>query len=369
MKRIFSKKSGFTLIEIVVAFAIFAIMSTMILSMIRLTVDENKSNNEFADSIEEQTNYLAYHYIADSEKYDPNETEDGAFQLIFNNSAGTLVSDISMKYAMRSSVTLDEEGNANTNMGEGINYFVGNVDYADASNVQNNNGQNEGDTISGLGNSQAARYDTRIMGSKNIDEICIDNVVKDTTYSVPGKTRYFIECHASGNSLLNVASEDAPYLQYKLRFCDTSYQEMEGVDKNGDKYMYKVYNDAQILECGYVTSNDLVWSDACKDYRDTSITIGDNKNYKYTVEPTGNGTIRIGLPTSNTSGFTSGEHTRFYVVFSGDPQLTVNSFGDNGNGGDYTAYPIYDENNNETGDYNLNIYGAFPYEKLEKVVE
>ena len=48
MKRIFSKRSGFTLVEIIVAFAIFAIMMSMIMQILQLSVSQRRANNEFA---------------------------------------------------------------------------------------------------------------------------------------------------------------------------------------------------------------------------------------------------------------------------------------------------------------------------------
>lgn len=370
MKRIFSKKSGFTLIEIIVAFAIFAIMSTMILSMVRLTVAQQQSNNEFADSIEDQTAYLAYHYIDSSEKYDPDGTADGTFQMSFYDADGNLISDPHMDYAMRSSVN-------GTDGGEGINYFVGNTEYADAGNIQDGGASGEGDVIPGLGNSQAARYDTRISGSRNIENITIRQVVKDPTYNVAGKTRYLIQCSAYGTPEANVLDEDKGYLQYKLRFCGKTYTEVEGVGADGKTYLYKIYDEAEILDCGYVNhkpgDGSISWKDGyCPNYRNyypsDANAYSSGKN-AYTVEPTSKSTVRIGIPINSWSynGFSNSSFTTFYVVFSGDPQLTIDSFGSNGVNGKYTAFPLLEDDGTlSTTDYNLNIYGAYVYEKTEK---
>lgn len=371
MKRIFSKKSGFTLVEIVVAFAIFAIMSAMILSMVRLTVQQQNSNNEFADSIEDQTGYLAYHYIDDSEKYDTTESADGAFELKFYDKDGDLVSNTSMDYAMRSSVG----GVAGS--GEGINYFVGNTDYADAGSVQNGATPGEGDVIPGLGNSQAARYDTRLSGSKNIDFIQIHNVVKDTTYTGTG-VRYLIECSAKGSNADTevdgtVPNEDIAYLQYKFRFVNSnSFKEIEGTGTDGKTYTYKIYDDAKILDCGYVNGvfTNLTES-SFVNYRLYSPT-SDKTYNKYSVEQTSGNIVRIGIPFIQNNdfykkGFQSSAFTRFYVVFDSDPGLSVSSFGSNGSTGKYTAYPMLEDDGTLSADeFNLNIYGAYTYEKTLK---
>ncbi len=370
MKRIFSKKSGFTLVEIVVAFAIFAIMSAMILSMVRLTVQKQQSNNEFADSLEQQTGYLAYHYIDDTEKYDPTGTADGAFQLAFVDEDGNTVCDVSMDYATRSSV----DGSSSA---EGINYFVGNTDYADANSIQNGGTSGDGDVIPGLGNSQSARYDTRLSGSKNIDFIQIYNVVKDTTYTGTG-VRYIIECSAKGSNIDTeadgtVAGEDIAYLQYKFRFVDSnSYTEVDGTGTDGKTYTYKIYDDATILDCGYVNSTLSGLSEsAFVNYRLYSPS-SDKTYNKYSVEQTSGNIVRIGIPFIKNNdfykkGFQSSVFTRFYVVFASDPGLTINSFGSNSSNGKYTAYPMLEDDGTlSTTDYNLNIYGAYTYEKTLK---
>lgn len=359
MKRIFSKKSGFTLVEIIVAFAVFAIMSTMILSMVDLTVKQKSKNTEFASSVDEQTGYLTYHYIDKDDKYDPTkDTGSTQFQLSFYDKSNALVCDVSMKYAMRSSV--EDSDNA----GEGINYFVGNADYTETDDLGGGGGGGS-DPISGIDTgSQVSRYDSRLFGSKNLECIQIHKVVKDTTYDVSGQSRYFIECSAKGESVDSagtVPKEDVPYLQYKLRFVSSKdYNMVDGKSSDGKTYTYKIYEEAPILECGYVTTSDLVWNDmTCEDYRLHTTKNGDD----YTIEKTSDCIIRISIPLAygkTSSGFAGSNHTRLYVVFDGDPELTIDSFGANSNGGKYEVYI------DDAGEYNLNIYGAFPYEKTLK---
>ena len=50
MKRLFSKKSGFTLVEIIVAFAVFSIMASMIIQILNLTVSHQQSNRAFEEN-------------------------------------------------------------------------------------------------------------------------------------------------------------------------------------------------------------------------------------------------------------------------------------------------------------------------------
>lgn len=383
MKKLFSKRSGFTLVEIIVAFAIFAIMSGMILSMIRITVLERKSNMEFAKDTEVETQYLAKHYVGDSDKYDKDtevDTAKGAFALSFvDNESGDVVCDVSMDYGVRTyDINYDEEGNVvsaavGKNL-DGVNYFVGDTEYKGTEEGSGN--EPTVDDIAGaFGNSQTARYDTRISGSKGLDYIEISKVVKDTTYNVPGKSRYFIECCCRNpEPALGTAIQpnETTFLQYKLRFCSTvDYDEKEVI--SGDKtYIYKIYKEAKILDYGYVNSKTLAWSDSdCVGYTSHSPTSDDVHN-KYTVERISDSTMRIGIPFKSgyDKGFDVLSATRFYVVFEGDPKISTTSFGQDptiSNGAAiYKNFPIYDENGQKTNKLNPNIYGAYIYTKEEK---
>lgn len=365
MKRIFSKKSGFTLVEIIVAFAIFAIMSTMILSMVDLTVKEKGKTSELANSIDEQTGYLTYHYIDDDDAFDSEkDTADGMFSLNFVDSGGNSLGSVSMDYITRSAV--DGE-----NSSEGINYFIGKTDYL-AESTEQKDSSSSNDAI---GNSQQSRYDTRITGSNDLAYIkmydiweCSDSDYADE-YTNRGMTKYYVKCSALGNESTGIADEDLPYLQYKIRFCDDTYKLVEGTDESGKSCQYKVYDAADIVTCGYVKGATE------KDYKRVDAS---DTDYPCSVMQLADGKVRIA---TKGDGFDSSVVT-FYVVFKGDPfaQYKTNgtldkgkalkSFGTNGTADGtavkYTAYPIYRDDGSESGKYNQNIYGASPYEKITK---
>ncbi|MDE6031547.1 MAG: prepilin-type N-terminal cleavage/methylation domain-containing protein, partial [Oscillospiraceae bacterium] len=61
MSKIFSKRSGFTLVEIIVAFAVFAIMAAMLVSLTGLAVRQRQSNLDFSRELSNQQAYLASH--------------------------------------------------------------------------------------------------------------------------------------------------------------------------------------------------------------------------------------------------------------------------------------------------------------------
>ncbi len=342
MKRLFSKKSGFTLVEIIVAFAIFAIMATMILSMVQLTVKQRNLNNQFADNIENDNRYLAEHYIGDSDKYDSSEAKSGTFNLTFP-SAGI---DAKLDYQLR--------GNPEyTNEAGGVNYFVGKTEYTGVGDMDD-----DGDNapVEGFGNQQDSRYTTWITGTEGIEYVAIENVVKDTSYTGPG-VRYFIKCMANGSG---VEEDYKRYSQYRLSFRTTDYSEVKRTDADGNTKKYKVYKPAKILEFGYVNSSDLVWNDATCEKSTAFVPRETETHNKYIVEQTSTNTLHFTCP-YRVTGYGLSSSSKIWVVFE-DETLVLNesSFGDNGTAGSGTTKKYY----NYSGEYTDNIFGAFELEEI-----
>ena len=391
MKKLFSKRSGFTLVEIIVAFAVFAVMSGMILSMIRVTVSERQSNMDFAKDTEVKSKYLSTHYIGEEDKYDKDKEVEGAtgtFNLKFvDTETDGVLCDVSMDYGTRTyDIEYDEYGEVSkaeiSRELDGVNYFVGNTVYDSEGGIDD--GPKTDDIVGAFGNGQSSRYDTRLSGSKGLEYIKIFKVVKDETFNEPGKTRYLIECAAS-NPLPQlgtaVSPADTVFLQYKLRFCCSDVFDEQTITSGDKTYLYKIPKEAKIADFGYVNNSNLVWSDVtCESYTEyvPSHDVGDNYN-KYTVEQISESTIRIGVPFKSgyDRGFSGSDKTRFYVVFEedkaegipADPKLTTKSFGSNatedGTASKYTSFPIY-ENDKATDRLNPNIYGAYIYTKEEQ---
>ncbi len=379
MKRIFSNKSGFTLIEIIVAFAIFAIMASMILQMLRLTVAQRNNNAEYATSITTDSFNLATHYMNDADKYGASETADGQFNLDFQSvGAGNIAIDYAVRAALPTDTTdpnyIDPTDSAYTSAvknEDGINYFVGNVDYTTTSDP------NPPDDITNpLGNNVTSRVDTRISGSKNLKFVWINQVVKDTSSTVPaGHSRYFIECYASSDGM---PDEDIPYAQYRLRFCSSTETSIVETEEDGKTYEYTIPVEAVIADYGYINDDKLVWDTDCIDAGDHVISSATQPWNRYKVDKTSASTLRVGCafikPSWDQSGYPleGSIATRIWVEFVGDPGLTIESFGQNvtdvdnrttyGRGYKFTNYPA----DATTGEMHPNIYGAFEYNKVEK---
>lgn len=166
MKRLYSKKSGFTLVEIIIAFAIFAIMATMITQILNLTIMHRTSNKNFDNYLQDQGKTL----IAKGQKwaYDESKDKDGTLSLKFKDRNGN---DMPMELNYQLKSVDGTVGDA-----AGINYFVGDITYADgfednmyipAAGDENN----PSDSSEIGGSSQMSRFDTRITGTKGINSI------------------------------------------------------------------------------------------------------------------------------------------------------------------------------------------------------
>lgn len=342
MKRLFSKRSGFTLVEIIVAFAVFAIMAAIIVQMMGLVVSQRLSNNEYARSLEDQQENLITKDKSDTDKInDSNKTGDLSIKLTDKDDGSVL--DITMPYEMRSAD--GTKGDAN-----GLNYFLSNVEYdSDGTGTTGGSGGSGGGGSST--GSQTSRLDTRITGTKGFEQITVREVSKDpdTDGLESGQTRYLFRVSAmTGDSF---ADEDIPYAQYRLFFydsvkLDTDASSKKYTDDKGKEYTKNVYAPAQIVEVGYLDEN-------------TS---------EYTVEKMGTNVVRIGTPFTPDEGveFEYHKFSQFYVIFDGDPKLTVESFGDNGKTEDGDQIYKHEdvEPDNPSDIVSPNIYGAFQYERV-----
>ncbi len=354
LKRFYSKRSGFTLVEIVVAFAIFAIMSSMVAQILDLAIKARQSNNLYAQELARQEQMLTL-IQKDSANFDSTGSK-GTYSI-------TIGSD---------TYTMDYQSKATdptaTNQAEGINYFLSPVAY-DSVGSGSSSEESGGPTIGGM--SQASRMDTRLTGTEGLGYIQVYQVVKDT-YAYPaghpfelptGHTRYFIEVAAAGIDYVTNAdtlrAENVPYAQYRMFFYHTNDLDEAASQANG----LDVYKQAQIVEVGHIdtpfhTISGGLDESITKDGSDVTHT--DNVN-PYNAMQMGNNCVRISTPYVNsgwsqsTRGvrFQLSKPTRFYVEFVGDPEITVASFGYNGKADGsamiYEPCPMYKSEYNDDG--------------------
>ncbi len=369
MKKIFSKRSGFTLVEIVVAFAVFAIMAAMILQVLNLVMLEKQNNADFAEKLRIQEEM-----IVKNGRYGDYDETNKTDTLNF-----TFGEDES--YNIDYEMLFPEKEDKSARYEDGLAYFIG----PGASSSADDDPNAGIDATAGAG-AQMDRLDTRITGTGGFNSINVYQVVKDDTYSGPG-ARYFIEVSANGNDM---ADEMVPYAQYKLYFyMKDQYDDVKSnvtyTNADGSTYKRKVPKRANIIDAGYVNSSDLKWNDStCKSFSDSFNS--NSSNNLYNIKIMNDNCIRVGSPyvKGDSLGgeiggekrgirFSSSKFSRFYVVFEEDPQLTVNSFGeefagqgnvvDEGYKISYSPVPILNDDGTPTDKNYVNIYGAFEFEK------
>ena len=354
MSKFFSKRSGFTLVEIVVAFAVFSIMAAMLVSLAGLAVRQRQSNNNLSRDLSNQQAYLAEH---ERETLYNAADYGGTFEFDFGGGLNAPPLNYSV---VRASDDATSEG--------GIRYFV-----ADA-NV-NNKPVPGGDDGDGDGGSLvlAEKVDSRLYGSSNFEYIRVQNVNKVTDPSVlsdlgvpSDSSMYTLDVYAVDNDAA-IRKEDTRLARnYKMRF------ESDILDCG--------YVGSSILDCGYVGSSSNYISYQNATFGSDGKVSGGGSN-QFEILPCSGDTVRVSIPhgiiskyfesgSINDSDCFSGVESKFYVVLKGDVALTESSFGSNvtlNEFGQHVYYPVKakvtttdKDGNDHTEDVNfINVYGAF----------
>lgn len=184
MKRLFSKRSGFTLVEIIIAFAIFAIMASMIVQVLNLMVRRKIQNKQFEDNLSVQEEA----FIARSKNMDYTATEaDGQLVFQFKDHGGGELSVDPIDYQLKNWDPSDARN--------GINYFTGDYEYEldteGSLHLGDEDPEGEDPDASTIGgSSQMSRFDTRITGTKGIDSIQVDVTKAGDWSDAPGSEKY-----------------------------------------------------------------------------------------------------------------------------------------------------------------------------------
>lgn len=392
LRKIISKKSGFTIAEIIVAFAIFVVMAGMVGQILQLTTNARKQNNDYSRYLAAQEEQLAK-VTKDQLEYDKTSgVAGGVIDIEFEDG-----SKINMPYQTRgagSAVDIDDLVGTNAalnsfdNSEEGLNLFLANVNYSPDAKSSGSSGTG---SSTGGSDSQIARMNTRIAGTRGFDFIRVISVKKDTAtyaagdpFAIPdGHTRYFIETCAEADSM---EKEDIVSAEYRLYFFyDGDYEKAKTKDKeitaeDGTVYIRRGPAPAPIVRSGYITElsisgvDKLTASNTCElqnYFKDMgkSWSAGGKfdkqiiSNQTFMIRSSYN-SIEVATPYYYQSGYggkigKSGENREFgrrfkenisscfYVEFEGDPKLTEASFGYNATsdsrGCKYTPCPKWDD--------------------------
>ncbi len=380
LKRIFSKKSGFTLVEIIIAFAVFAIMSAMILQILNVVAFQRKSNTELSETIDEQEQYLIEH---NKNPFDAGAAMDGT--LSFDFGAG---GKFDVSYQMN--------GATETGEVDGLAYFVSDK-AVNTTPPDDDDDDDDNDDFNDNGGSQMDRFNTRLTGTRGFEYIKVAQVKKVREENYLGKTVYVYAFDLVANASANMLATDVPYANYRLYFYTKSGSVAPIAFAN---YL----NDANpTADLGSIGSKSPIksWTGATKSSPDTynvytasitstngirigspfkgggdfnSVSDGDfvckicgtvfhkvNWGWKDNIAPwrqcPSDQSQQCGNNIASSTGvrFTDTNHTRIEVAFTVDPELTVDSFGANSENGVYKANANI--GGNDTGP---NIYGAFP---------
>lgn len=318
MSRIFSKRSGFTLVEIVVAFAVFAIMAAMLVSLTGLAVRQRQSNTDLSRRLSDQQAYLASH----ERETDITKTDtSGGNKFEFNFDG---VSPASLNYGV-AYATAD-----GTN--DGISYFVSEA-KSNPGNIIGDGDKDDPDGGTGL--ALAEKVDSRIYGSKDFEYIQISDVneVPDPDVIAAGNSMFTLDVYAVDSDAA-VNKKDSRYARnYKLRF------------------------ESDIVDCGYVDSsgNRISYKDA--HFGSDGKVIGGGTN-QFELVKCSDDTMRVSIPQiiikdnfadeePDDQYCFPGVRSHFYVVLKGDVNLTAASFGDN---------------------YTINAYGEYLYKPVTAMI-
>ncbi len=391
-KRLFSKKSGFTLVEIIVAFAVFAIMSTTIMQMLAMISRQRASNIKYAQEVDNQEKYLVTH---DKATFDPSRTPDGKIELDFGEGG-----KFSADYQMNGT---NDDGSV-----DGLRYFVSKeAERTDVGGSTTPPPADEGDGDDDAG-AQTDRVRARITGTSGFDFISIDRIEKSVGKQVSSSKQSYWECekcHTHYNSQYegynvcpaqpaghgNWANDNIcnTFLKYKEETITTESEEtyyiyyfevsaQTGSSVSSKEYPYANYriyfydasgNPCEIVYANYLNVTTLSGAESLSSDAKSSIDLysstlknSPHQDNPYTAAIVSNNGIRIGSPFSSDGvKFESGKKTRFEVAFLTDPQLDVTSFGENGDVmGDGSC--VYHSGDTLSNGVNIgsNIYGAYP---------
>ncbi len=179
MKKKFLTRRGFTIVEVLVAFVIFAIMAGMVGMILSSTMRAKQQNIDIEEEISEQQN--VYYGKTQEKVFDSSSTE----KLTFNFSG---VDPVEIDYSI-GDPNASDAGNEIA-----LEYFVGDVDYSVMQGKTNNNNS----TPEKAEGSIANRFDsTGIYASNGITSISLKMERDSSDTSV---NRYLFVANVSGSS-------------------------------------------------------------------------------------------------------------------------------------------------------------------------
>lgn len=326
MKKLINKR-GFTIIEVLVAFVIFAIMAAMVSVIIAGTNQAKRENIELEDEMMKQQE--KYYLNTQEMKYD-SAKKAGDLSFSFNGKDSSTM-NVNVGYNIA-------DPNASTDDNQiALEYFVADGVYQD-SNKPNKENSTPGSVTSKL--------DTRVYGSNGIDRVTL-KLTKDEGYTGTGY-RYFIKSMATYSGLDQVKW----FAQYRIIFpskiLDYGYTDQ----KDNPLRVYSRFEYTGYQFEVYAPYSRTLRISTRQDTTDsTPIAISAKYVYYYVVLENSLESVDADLDGNKLFGYSNSEQT---------PTKTANGCFE------FTPYveTVIDEDTKaETKIKHINIFGAFPKEE------
>lgn len=323
LKKLKSRR-GFTIVEVMVAFVIFAIMAGMVTMILNQAIMQKRHNKEVDAQLAQQES--KYYLNTQSYKYN---TSDGKLQLNFTG--GSTV-DINYEYG-------DPNGD-DDDVELRLKYLIGQYGLL----TKSSSGSTGSDDNSG-GSSVMSRLDSRIYGTAKIDSVSLK---AEDRGAVEGGYLYLFKVLVTAPDLVGTQYEY--HAQLKILMPNT------------------------VVDYGYVGVGDALQNKAS----------GANKDYKVSLPSPSTICVGSNMPkgwyeynsTHRKSFVSASSYVGFWVVLP--EQIDVSDlnkiFGTSGTnqtsnktGDSYTFTPYVevskDDSGNEITTTHVNIFGAFPLEE------
>lgn len=283
----FTTKRGFTMVEVLVAFVIFAIMAAMVSAILSSTMKAKQGNIELEQEIfDQQTAYYIDSNLS-NRQYEPDSTKATIEEM--NLDFGDEIGDIKINYNV---VDPNAAGGDNT---LSLEYIVGNVDYKYLTLGVNEDESKEQKPTQG---SVTTRMDARIYGTTKLDDLKLE-IKKDLSYT--DGHRYFISLDVDSS----YSNDD---------------KKVEDVFKYFVQARLNFTTDNEVIDCGYVDYTGGKFGNAAGNWLSGMGTVE--------IIPTSPYSVRIGgLQTKGSSleQITHNKGTAIYVTLKNPIPETVSS--------------------------------------------
>ncbi|MGN1339771.1 MAG: type II secretion system protein J [Oscillospiraceae bacterium] len=191
IKKLRSKR-GFTLVEVMVAFVIFAIMAAMVSAILQQTLLAKQENTDLQAEIANQENVYYRSKQVKTGEYDASDRHTVTLDFVDKN--GASIQTIPLDYSI-GDPNPDDADNQIT-----LNYIQGDLDYKTEPNAApgNDKPSNSGDE----GGSVHSRLISNIYGSSDISNISM-YMVKAPDDESNGKNRYYVSLQVNASALMS----------------------------------------------------------------------------------------------------------------------------------------------------------------------